>query len=300
MLPEKAKPYEVNLHGGFAIDREGEGYLYYGLPGCGLMRIHPDLTSQDIIELPSDLKPINFHSTKIVEFDGKRRIVLPANDDAKVVVVGLNGNLDFVLSRPEFEEYQDETKPFAPTDTLAIGDRLYVADGYGSNYISTADLPGAKWIDVFGGKTDDPNEPGKFGCAHGLNMMQGGHYHHHLSIADRSHSRIQVFTAGGEFERIYEMPSRSLPCGIDFHQFNGRMYALVGSLKDPEPGRPAPLYILDAITFEVISTIRPKEELGIELADHIHNVIWYEYNGSLFLVCQAWNPGHYFVLERKI
>jgi hypothetical protein len=50
-------------------------------------------------------------------------------------------------------------------------------------------------------------------------------------------------------------------------------------------------------TYEVLSTIRPKEELGIERADHIHNVIWHEHNGQLFLVCQSWNPGSYFVLE---
>ena len=100
-LPEKALPFEVDLHGGFAVDSEGSGHTYYGMPGCGLIRISPDLTRQEIIELPSDLKPINFHSTRIVEFDGKRRLVLPANDDAMVVVVGLDGALDFTLSKPE-------------------------------------------------------------------------------------------------------------------------------------------------------------------------------------------------------
>lgn len=58
------------------------------------------------------------------------------------------------------------------------------------------------------------------------------------------------------------------------------------------------LYPRGAGTYEVVSTIRPKEELGLELADHIHNTIWHEHAGRLFLVCQAWNPGHYFVLER--
>jgi hypothetical protein len=35
----------------------------------------------------------------------------------------------------------------------------------------------------------------------------------------------------------------------------------------------------------------------VELADHIHNATWYEYNGQLYLICQAWNPGYHFVLE---
>ena len=138
-LPERARPHEVDLHGGFADDTADSGYIYYGMPGCGIMRISADLTAQEIIELPSDLKPINFHSTKIIEFDGKRRLVLPANNDAKVAVVGLDGNLDYILSRPEFEEYRDEEVLFKPTDTAFADGTLYVSDGYGANYISSVD-----------------------------------------------------------------------------------------------------------------------------------------------------------------
>ena len=291
VLPEEAKPHEVNLHGGFAVDRLGEGYLYYGMPGCGLMRIRPDLTSQEVIELPSDLKPVNFHSTKIVAFDGKRRIILPANDDEKVVIIGLDGAVDYVLGRPEFEEYADPDTPFRPTDAAAIGSRLYVADGYGANYISTADLATAKWGRTFAGITDDADEQGKFGTAHGLNVVPGGHHHHHLSIADRPHARFQIFTPGGDFEEVYKLPDGSRPCGIDFHEVDGHPYGLVGSLDDPTPGRPAPIYILEADTYRVVSTLRPKEDLGLNLVDHIHNTIWYEHDGRLFLVCQAWRLG---------
>jgi hypothetical protein len=298
VLPEKARPFEVRLHGGFAVDRQGTGGLYYGMPGCGLMRIRPDLTAHEIIELPSDLTPINFHSAKIVEFDGKRRIVLPANENAKVVVVGLDGAVDFILSRPEFDEYQDANKPFAPTDAAAIGDRLYVADGYGSNYISMADLTRAKWSGAFGGRTDDPDAPGRFGTAHGLNIVPCGLHRGHLAIADRPHARLQIFSPEGAFAKAYGITPGSRPCGIDFHCVDGRWHALVGSLDDPQPGRPAPIYILDADTYAVVSTVRPREELGVQLADHIHNAIWYEYGTRLFLICQAWNPGHYFVLER--
>ena len=139
-VPEKARACEVNLHGGFAVDPDTR-YVYYGMPGCGLMRIAPHLRSQEIIELPSDLKPINFHSTAFMYFDGKRRLVLPANNDAKVVVVGLDGNVDYVLERPEFDEYRDAQTPFNPTDAAFSQGTLYVADGYGANYISTVDPP---------------------------------------------------------------------------------------------------------------------------------------------------------------
>ena len=45
--------------------------------------------------------------------------------------------------------------------------------------------------------------------------------------------------------------------------------------------------------------MRPREELGVELAQHIHHTIWYEHSGQVYLICQAWNPGHYFVLARQ-
>lgn len=296
-LPQKALSCEVNLHGGFAVDRlTGKGHIYYGMPGCGLIRISPDLTKQDVVELPPHLEPINFHSTKIGAFDGKIRLILPANGDAMVVIASLDGEVDFILSKPEFDEYKQEGAAFRPTDTALVGKQLYVADGYGANYISTADLSTKKWTGKFGGKTDDIHVHGRFGTAHGLNPAPDGK---HLSIADRPHSRFEHYTMHGHFAASFPIPPGSRPCGIDFIEHNHRWYAVVGSLNDPQEGRPAPIYILDGQTYEVLSTIRPKDDLGIPLADHIHNAIWYKHDGKLFLICQAWNPGYYFVLAHE-
>lgn len=295
-LPEKVRPSEVRLHGGFAVDkRPGYDQIYYGMPGCGLLRIAADLSSQELIELPSDLQEVNFHSTKIGGTDTAPRLFLPANNNGFVAVVTLDGAVEYTFSRPAFAEYADAETPYKPTDTVPLGEYLLVADGYGANYISTVDLPNRRWSTLFGGKTTDPHEDGKFGTAHGFNLTPGGG---HLAIADRFNSRIQIHGHDGHFHASHPMPAASRPCGIDFVEWQGRFYAVVGSLDDPEKEkRPAPIYILDGENYQVLSTVRPKEELGVELADHLHNVIWHIHNGRLFLVCQAWNPGHYFVLE---
>lgn len=293
-LPTAAYEYEVGLHGGFAVDqRPGYGHIYYGMAGAGLLRVDADLGRQEIIALPAELQNINFHSTKIGDFDGQRRLFLPANSEEMVVVLTLDGKIDFTLPRPEFEAYAQEETPYRPTDTVLNGDQLLVADGYGANYISTADLPTRQWKSSFGGKTEDAHVHGSFGTAHGFNLLPGGG----LAIADRLHSRFEIYTVDGEYQRTYSLPAGSRPCGINFTEYKGRGYAVVGSLNDPNPDRPAPIYILDAEDFSLLSTIRPKEDLGIELADHLHNVIWYQHAGQLYLICQAWNPGHYFVLE---
>jgi hypothetical protein len=294
-LPESALDAEVSLHGGFAVDRRpGCGHIYYGMPDCGLLRVSPDLTTQEIIDLPPTLKSINFHSTKLGEFDGQTHLFLPANNDAMVAILTLEGAVEFMLPKPEFDQYLSEGNDFKPTDTVLEGNRLFVADGYGANYIATADLSIRQWTGIFGGKTENAEEHGKFGTAHGMNRTPTGG---HLAIADRPHSRIEIFTFEGHFAETQALPPGSRPCGIDYVKHGTRWYAAVGSLDAPEAGRPAPIYILDAATYHVISTIRPKEELDIQAVDHIHNVVWHEHKGQLFLICQSWNPGHYFVLE---
>ena len=297
VLPQSALDCEVNLHGGFATDnRPDMGHIYYGMPGCGILRIDPDLQRQELIQLPDKLKPLNFHSTKIGEIEGEQRLIMPANDDEMVAIISLDGNLDFVLSRPEFEEYQSEEAPYKPTDTVLVDQELFVADGYGSNYIVSADVTTQKWGSIFGGKTDNATENGKFATAHGINAHH--HHHHHLVIADRPSSRIQQHGTDGTFHHSHSLPSGSWPCGTNTIHFDDRWLMVIGSLRDPVEDRPAPIYVVDADTYEVLSTIRPKEDLGIELVQHLHNVIWHVHNDNLYLVCQAWNPGYYFVLER--
>lgn len=295
-LPGAVLDSEVNLHGTFAADRrEGFGQLYYGMPGCGILRVDSDLRQQALITLPERLEPLNFHSTQLGQIGGQWRLFLAANKGELVAVVDLDGKLDFVLSRPEFEVYADDEVKFAPTDTALVDDQLYVADGYGANYISMADVTTQQWTGHFGGKTDDPHEHGKFGTAHGISLH---HSHPHLVIADRPHSRVQVHDLSGDHVASHALPAGAWPCGTDTIQWEGRWLTVIGSLLDPVQDRPAPIYIVDAEDYTVLSTIRPKEDLGLELVQHLHNVVWHVHAGQLYLVCQSWNPGFYFVLER--
>ena len=295
-LPQSVVEFEVNLHGGFATDnRPGFGHKYYGMPGAGIMRIDPDLQHQELIKLPRNLTDVNFHGTELGEIDGNLRLILPANADEMVAIITLEGEVDFILSRPEFEQYQNKETEFNPTSVALVDDQIFVADGYGSNYISVADGKHGKWVDIFGGKTSDRYAAGLYGTAHGI----ANHPHHnHLVIADRPHSRVQTHHHHGGHIHSHQLPDGSFPCGIDFIEYGGRLLAVVGSLIDPVEEEPAPIYILDGMTYEVLSTIRPKIDLGIEDAQHIHDATFHIHNGQLYIVVQAWNPGFYFVLEK--
>ena len=293
-LPSAAREYEVDMHGGFAEDTQN-GQIYYGMPGCGIMRVDADLRKQEIITLPDELTPLNFHATKIADFDGNRRLIMPANNDEMVAVLTLDGEVDFTLPRPVFDEYQAEEADYKPTDTVPVGNQLYIADGYGSNYIVSFDVGTRQWTGIFGGKTEDPEEDSKFATAHGINVNPT---HNHLDIADRPSSRVQVHTGEGHLLASHKFPSGAWLCGISYLEYQSRWYAVIGCLRDPVEGRPAPIYIIDAESYELLSTIRPKEDLGIELAQHLHNVALHVHDGQLYLVCHAWSPGHYFVLQK--
>jgi len=295
-VPQVALDCEVDLHGTFDTDiRESMGHIYYGMPGCGILRIDPDLKQQELIPLPDKLKPMNFHSTKIGVFDGQHRLFLSANNDEMVAVISLDGQLDFVIPRPEFEQYQADDVPYKPTDTVLIDTDLYIADGYGSNYITTVDVKTREWKAIFGGKTDDATATDTFATAHGITTH---HHHHHLMIADRPSAKVQEHGLDGAYHATHNLPAGSFPCGLNTIEFEGRWLTVIGSLRDPIQDRPAPIYIVDADSYELLSTIRPKEDLGLEQVQHLHNVIWHVQDGNLFLICQAWNPGFYFVLER--
>ena len=216
-LPSAAREQEVSLHGEFAIDaRDGYGQIYYGMPGCGIMRVDADLKKQDIIGLPDELTPLNFHGTNIGEFDGSPRLFLSANNDESVVVLTLDGVVDFTLPRPVFDEYQAEEAVYKPTDTVLVGNQLYIADGYGSNYITSLDVITRQWTGIFGGETEDPEEDGKFATAHGINVNP---IHKQLDIADRPNSRIQVHPAEGRFLSSQKLPSGAFLCGISYLEY---------------------------------------------------------------------------------
>lgn len=293
-VPPAALPFEKGLHGSFGADqRPGQGELYYGMPGLGILRVSADLAAQDLITLPPDLVALNFHSTRLEQINGEPRLVLAANSEEKVIIATLDGDVDFVLGRPEYEQYANRELNYMPTSTTAAGDTLYIADGYAIQYVMLADTHTHAFTGIFGGKTEDVHVHGKFGTAHGITRVPMSD---HLAVADRSNWRVELTDLQGNHAHSHPMPANSRPCGIDYTNFNGHWYAVVGSLDDPQAGRPAPIYVLDTDNYQVISTIRPKEDLGIELADHIHNVIWHQHNGNLYLVVQAWNPGFYFVL----
>ncbi|GMU93537.1 MAG: hypothetical protein AMXMBFR4_25950 [Candidatus Hydrogenedentota bacterium] len=305
-LPAEAADAAVltRAHGGFAVDRRpGKGEIYFALPGAGIIEIGADLSQTRLIATPPEMKDTNMHNTSIwYATDGTPYLVFPGNDIGKVFTTTIEGELVNILGAPtpgdNLDEpvvtvYFNENKKFVPTDVDELGGLYYITTGYSDlDYVLTAKIAGNKpmtitWNDLaFGGRGSGA---GQFGTGHGITITPD---RSRVSVADRPNAEIDRFTRYGHYRDTVKLPEGSFPCDIDYVD----EYAVVGCLHGPDRSKGAPIYILKGD--ELVSTIMPKEELGLANFTHIHNAVGVKIDGRLHIIAQAWNPGDFAILEQ--
>jgi hypothetical protein len=303
-LPAEAREVLTNAHGGFAVDhRSGQGETYFALPGAGILQVSADLQSVKLLPTPEEVKTTNLHSTAIwYAEDGSAFLAFAANNYGKIFTTTLEGKLVATLDAPTHEHQFDHPEVndyflgrgnFAPTGVDHLEGRYYVTTGYSTlDYVLTArivrtDPFEVEWSDlVFGGKG---TAPGQFGTAHAITVPPGKR---RLDIADRPNSRIERFTPHGHLRSMLRMPAGSLPCDIDYLD----EFAVVACLEGPDKKQGAPIYILEHD--ELVSTVMPKEDLGLVNFIHNHNAVFKKLNGRYYIIAQAWNPGDFAILEQ--
>lgn len=302
-LPEEARKVLVSAHGGFAVDhRKGRGETYFALPGAGILQISADLRSIRLLNTPPEMKNVNLHNTTLWQIKGKPYLTFPANDAGQVFTTTLDGALVHTLNAPTAEddfkeptvnEYFRGRGKFAPTDVAQLDGLLYVTTGYSKlDFVLTAKILDtnpfkALWYHLaFGGRG---NGPGQFGTGHGITVPPGKK---RIDVSDRPNSEIDRFSPDGRFLSTLKLPLGSFPCDIDYVD----QYAIVGCLHGPDRSKGAPIYILE--DDKVISTIMPKEELGLEKFQHVHNAVLRKIGKKWYIIAQAWNPGDFTILEQ--
>jgi hypothetical protein len=251
----------------------------------------------------SEMKDTNLHNTKIwYSPDGTPYLSFPANDAGRIFTTSLTGDLLHTLARPtdsddlglpSVRDYFAGGGAFVPTDVEFLDGLLYMTTGYSSlDTVLTARVTSysplkAAWYDLaFGGRG---GAPGQLGTGHGITIPPGTR---RIDVADRANSEIDRFTRHGQYLSTLRMPAGSLPCDIDYV---GR-YAVVAALDGPDRSKGAPIYLLE--DDRLVSTIFPKDDLGLENFTHIHNAVLRQVGGKLYVIAQAWNPGDFAILEQ--
>ena len=255
-----------------------------------------------MLETPSDIKDANMHNSTVwYADDGSPYLAFPGNGAGKVFTTTLEGNLIDTLgppspetefTNPTVKEYFEDGEEFIPTDVAHLDGTYYIATGYSDlDFVLTAAITGtnpkAQWSPLaFAGRGTDP---GQLGTGHGLTIAPGGD---RIDVADRPHSEIDHFSPNGDYVGTVKLPEGSYPCDIDY----AHDLAVVGCLHGPDRDKGAPIYLLK--DDKIISTIMPKEELGLENFQHIHNAVLVEANGTLHIIAQSWNPGDFAILRQ--
>ncbi len=287
-------------HGGFAYDsRPDKGEVYWFLQGAGIMRIEKDRSKIALVDTDAKMLKFNMHNATFFMHKKQAMIAWPANGGASVFVTDLKGTLLHTVGKPTMKPYS-EGAGYAPTDTAYLDGKLWVTDGYASKYVMSYDLDEKKWTGtIFGGRSKKA-EPGKFGTNHGITIHKGLIY-----IAGRFFARVHRYKPDTSFVSMFPLPDGSKPCDFEFFVLKDKLYGVACSLntsnKNKKKGdKGAAIYIVDMETLKIISTIKPKDELGLERFSHLHNVFPSVDDGVVTLFCQAWNVGDFAVLRQVI
>lgn len=301
-LPEAARAVLAKAHGGFAVDRRpGRGETYFALPGAGILQISADLQTIRLLPTPSALRDVNLHNTTLwTARDGTPYLTFPANDAGRIFTTTLEGVLvhmlqaptgDSDLGSPVVDDYFRVGGQFTPTDVDVLHGWLYVTTGYSElDWVLTARIEDGgrlelAWNDLaFGGRGAGP---GQLGTGHGVTVVDD-----HLEVADRPRAEIDRYTRYGHYRSTLSLPAGSLPCDIDYE--GG--YAVVAALDGPDRSRGAPIYVLQ--DDRVVSAVFPRDELGLEGFQHVHNAVIRKIGERFYIIAQAWNPGDFAVLEQ--
>jgi peptidylamidoglycolate lyase len=139
------------------------------------------------------------------EVDGKEFLYITDPGSGRVVKATLEGQVVLELPHATKCGAYKLTEDYKPTETaVAPNGDIYVADGYGSQFILRFDKDG-KFISKFGGKSTQPVNPGRFMQAHGIAIDNRGEQPL-LVVTERIRNEFNWFTLEGEHVRGVYLP----------------------------------------------------------------------------------------------
>jgi hypothetical protein len=274
-MPDKLRlPPEVKMKNGHGLCHDTQGNIYFTFEPerveeqtrC-LVRFAPDGSAAALLGADNTLAHGVPHGLNIHVGKDGRTVLYHANNDATVHKTTLDGQVLWT------QQWGEQMGNYKPTDAVAApeGDRLMVADGYGSSMIHVL----RSGDGIYGGKSwgGIGSSHGELNCPHGITFDPRRNL---LLIADRGNKRLEYFTLRGAYHSTIEAKEITAPCNADVRGD----YILVPDLNGP-------LVILDKED-KVVSVVEVGKLLGSLGFRHPHDAIWLA-NGDI-AVC-TWNPG---------
>lgn len=277
-IQSKLKP----AHGTLIVDKKSDT-VYWGLQQVGWVGFGEKLTKSWVVAGDPVMSKGNLHGADILPRFGRKSLIAAAdNVTGQIFLTDTTFQKAEILRIPEGQPYADK-KGFAPTDVAFVGGKeLWITDGYGKAWFMPASVSPLKYEEkYFGGK--------KFsGTPHGITYDASDKS---LLVSARPEGQVKRFDLKHEHVHGIEgLPPGSTVCDVDVWGD----YALAPCLDGPNKSN-GPIYIINLKKKTVVSTLKVKDDLGYDLALHIHDACWYVTGkGSkqeVYVVFTNWNPG---------
>ncbi|MBI4658198.1 MAG: 6-bladed beta-propeller [Verrucomicrobia bacterium] len=208
-------------HGGTVLDKAGNIYVSTDTP-------------RGILVFASNGKflrsvgPTRIHGLEIREEKGVEYTYAARPTDHEVIKIKLNGELEWTIHYPQEAGLYSDANGFRPCAVTAAPDgSIFVADGYGSNYVLKFDK-NRKFVKAFGGPGE---EDGKFRTCHGIGLdtRQDKPL---LLVCNRNSNRVEHWDLDGNFVKVIQRNLR-MPAAVHirgdyavFPELQGRVTVL--------------------------------------------------------------------------
>ena len=191
-------------HGGAIIDKAGNIYISTDTER-GIVVFSPEG------KFLRAVGPTRVHGLEVREENGVEYIYAARPADHEVVKLNLGGEREWTIGFPKEAAFyaSKDTKAFQPCAvTVAPDGSIFIADGYGSNYILKYDKM-RRFVKIFGGPGA---EEGKFKTCHGiaLDMRQGKPL---LLVCNRNNNRVEYWDLEGNFVKVIQKDLR-MPAAV--------------------------------------------------------------------------------------
>lgn len=201
-------------HGGIAEDKQGNLYV--------TMDAGPDVRDGILVYKPDGslvrgmggAKLTGIHGLCINDEGGEQFLYGAHLAARRAVKLKLDGTEVWAIGFDKVKasgKYENEGQ-FSPTGiTVGPDGSVYIADGYGQNWVHRFDKE-QKYVASFGGPGTGP---GQFQTCHGIGLDKRGEKPL-LLVCDRANRRLQHFDLDGKFVAVIAENLR-LPCAVSFH-----------------------------------------------------------------------------------
>ncbi len=281
-VPEPAKLHLKGAHGTLVVDAERD-VVYWGLENVGWIAFHDGLTRAEVVAGDPRLSRGNLHGADLLPRRGQPPLVVAAdNVESHVYLSDTSFQNVHQLGVPPGGPYADG-KGYAPTDAaFTRAGEVWVTDGYGRAYFMPARTEPLGFLGAYHGGKEVSQTP------HGITFDRSDRS---LWVSARPEARLQRWAPAREaWKEVLGLPAGSTVCDVDLWGD----YALAPCLNGPG-NSPGPIYVINLKRRAIVSTLKPKEELGYAGAQHIHDACWYirgkGRKRELYVVFTSWNPG---------